>query len=180
MTRAVNLVVLTLACAACDGSIYLRDGVTDGDTFYLAERALHDPDPVLQSWVSYSLTKSACQLRGGGQNPARATSFECELKAREHLVETWSELQTGGAAPQNRYLDELRRVARAGYLDEYVWQYLKKSSWQAPVDMDAQQFSLWRRQYLPEHDPETRLIGSWGYRRQAGRNVHTEFEEQAQ
>ena len=47
---------------ACNSDIYVRDGVTDGDTFYLAQEAMHDPDPALQSWVSYSLMKCACQL----------------------------------------------------------------------------------------------------------------------
>ncbi len=47
-----------LAVASCSAEVYLRDGVTDGDTFYVAERALTDADPALQSWVSYSLGRS--------------------------------------------------------------------------------------------------------------------------
>jgi len=83
--------ILTLALTGCSGEIYVRDGVTDGDTFYLAERALSDDDPVLQSWVSYSLARSTCQLRIGGENPARANSFDCELTARRLMLETWQE-----------------------------------------------------------------------------------------
>ena len=56
--------------------IYTRDGVTDGDTFYLAPSAFTDDDPAFQSWVTYSLMKSTCQLEIGGENPARANSFE--------------------------------------------------------------------------------------------------------
>ena len=62
---------LLLVLAACNSSIYTKDGVTDGDTFYLAPRAWADDDPVLQSWVAYSLARSACQLEVGGDNPAR-------------------------------------------------------------------------------------------------------------
>ena len=47
---------------ACHSEIYVRDGVTDGDTFYLSHEAMYDPDPALQSWVAYSLMKSTCQL----------------------------------------------------------------------------------------------------------------------
>ena len=73
------------ALAACNGEIYVRDGVTDGDTFFLAERAMADGDPAYQSWVRYSLARSACQLQLGGDNPARQSSFECELSARRML-----------------------------------------------------------------------------------------------
>ncbi len=80
LMRKQPLLILSivLAVAACSGEVYLRDGVTDGDTFYLAERALSDTDPVLQSWVGYSLARSACQLLIGGDNPARESSFDCE------------------------------------------------------------------------------------------------------
>lgn len=153
-----------LALAGCSGEIYVRDGVTDGDTFYLAERALHDSDPVLQSWVSYSLTRSACQLRSGGENPARATSFECELSARQHLLETWIEIR---GASGSDYLDQLWQVREAGYLDEYVWEFFRKSSWSAPAGLDRESFRDWRREHLRGHEPRTRLIGSWGYARGA-------------
>lgn len=52
------LVILTLLpLVASGGEIFTRDGVTDGDTFYLAPRAWADDDPTLQSWVAYSLMK---------------------------------------------------------------------------------------------------------------------------
>jgi hypothetical protein len=86
MTRAVTrLTWLPLLCAvvhACSGQVYVKDSVTDGDTFFLAPVAMGNAAPVLQSWVRYSLMRSACQLEMGGPNPARATSFDCELKAR--------------------------------------------------------------------------------------------------
>ena len=160
--RLAGYAALALLLGACNGEIYLRDGVTDGDTFYLAERALHDPDPVLQSWVSYSLTKSTCQLRNGGENPARATSFDCELTAREHLVETWSEVRAG---TRNEYLDQLQRVREAGYLGEYVWAYTRERSWSAPAGLQMDAFTTWGREHLPRHEPRTRLVGHWGYAR---------------
>ena len=48
---------------ASAGEIYTRDGVTDGDTFYLAPSAFANDDPAYQSWVTYSLMKSTCQLK---------------------------------------------------------------------------------------------------------------------
>ena len=58
-----------VALAACNGEIYLRDGVTDGDTFYLSERAMADGDPAYQSWVRYSLARSACHSGSFGKSP---------------------------------------------------------------------------------------------------------------
>ncbi|MCI0516985.1 MAG: hypothetical protein L0Y45_04040 [Woeseiaceae bacterium] len=156
-------VLMSIAAAACGGEIYLRDGVTDGDTFYLSDIALRDDDPVLQSWVSYSLTRSACQLQIGGDNPARATSFDCELTARQHLLETWQEQRGESPVDVDPYLDDLLFVQQAGFLDEYVAHYFRRKSWQLPADMQSEAFHDWRREFLRGHKPQTRLTGSWNY-----------------
>jgi len=61
-TMRILTVLALLPLVALGSEIFTRDGVTDGDTFYLAPQAYSDDDPVLQSWVTYSLMKSACQL----------------------------------------------------------------------------------------------------------------------
>ena len=85
MRKLVLLPILLLT--ACNSEIYTRDGVTDGDTFYLAPRAYEEDDPVLQSWVAYSLIKSTCQLSVGGEIPARVSDYGCEFTARQHLLD---------------------------------------------------------------------------------------------
>jgi hypothetical protein len=157
--------VLMLALTACSGEIYVRDGVTDGDTFYLADRALSDDDPVLQSWVSYSLTRSTCQLQIGGENPARASSFECELTARRLMLETWHEKTLPDASGSNTYMNELAAVQDAGFLDEYVAHHYRRRHWQLPDDMEVPAYRSWSRQNIPNHAPQTRIIGSWNYQR---------------
>jgi len=152
-----------LAIAGCSGEVYLRDGITDGDTFYLAERATSDSDPVLQSWVSYSLVRSVCQLQIGGENPARASSFACEMTARRLLLDTWLEYQAENPELADEYLDELSGIQTAGYLDEYVARNFSKRHWELPGDLDMSGFKRWRRSNLPGHKPKTRIIGSWNY-----------------
>jgi len=163
MARIAALFLPAILLAACNGEVYLRDGVTDGDTFYLAPQALVDDDPVLQSWTSYSLTLGACKLALGGDNPARASSFDCERLGRRHLVETWQEqrMQHGGVA--NAYLDTLATLHDAGWLDEYVAHYHGEPRWELPESIDTGAFHTWRRQHHPSFRPETRLIGSWNY-----------------
>ena len=157
------LLSAALLAAGCNPSIYVRDGVTDGDTFNLAPQALVDDDPVLQSWVAYSLTRSACQLEIGDGNPARATSYGCELTARRHLLESWEEHKLDGAYVRDRYLDTLLEVREAGFLEEYTVDFFADADWQVPAEVDTEAFREWRRRHLRRHRPETRWIGSWGY-----------------
>ena len=163
------LAAAALVVTGCNGETYVRDGVTDGDTFYLAERALTNDDPVLQSWVSYSLTRSACQLKAGGDNPARANSFECELTARRHLVDTWANQRALDPPARDDYLDDLARVDEAGFLPEYVAEHFASRHWRMPAGLDERGYDEWRRGNLPRHRPVTRLIGSWNYSRNVNR-----------
>ncbi len=158
------LIAGLLGLAACNHSVYTKDGVTDGDTFYLAPRAWADDDPALQSWVAYSLVKSACQLELGGQNPARNSDYGCELTAREHLLDTWVEQRAEHAHARDAYLDTLLRVRKAGFLDEYTVAYFGRSDWTVPAEVQGARFERWRRVHLDGHAPETRIIGSWNYR----------------
>jgi hypothetical protein len=164
VNKLIGLLIM-LTVASCSAEVYLRDGVADGDTFYLADRALTDTDPALQSWVSYSLARSVCQLQIGGENPARASSFECEMMARRLLLDTWLEQHTENPELADEYLDELSRVNDAGYLDEYVTRYFGKRHWELPQDLDATTFNKWRRKNLGGHKPQTKIIGSWNYAR---------------
>lgn len=165
MSRLV-FVILAAAVAGCDGRIYVRDGVTDGDTFYLAEQALIDDDPVLQSWVTYSLARSACQLEVGGEIPSRVSTYGCEFSARSLLIDSWLDKRE---PPGDDYLDTLARIREEGFLDEYVVHYFAERDWQIPAEVDSARFDAWRRQHLRGHRPETRIIGSWNYRDPARR-----------
>lgn len=162
MLRSLVIVGALLA-VGCSGDIYMKDGVTDGDTFYLAPHAMMNDNPVLQSWVSYSLTRSTCQLEIGGTNPARESSYGCELMARRHLLESWSEQQLEYPGIRDEYLDSLERVRAAGFLDEYVVYHFASAGWIVPADVDAAGFQTWQRQHLPGHRAMTRIIGSWNY-----------------
>lgn len=159
------LLVIGLALlAGCNTSIYTKDGVTDGDTFYLAPRAYSDDDPALQSWVAYSLIKSTCQLELGGDNPARNSDYGCEFTARQHLVDTWLEQRAAHPGAADDYLDALLRVREAGYLDEYTVYHFGRRHWQVPAEVRVADFRRWQRRHLPRHRPQTRLVGSWNYR----------------
>mgnify|MGYP000110827425 FL=1 len=155
---------LLLVLTACNTTIYTKDGVTDGDTFYLAPRAWADDDPVLQSWVTYSLVRSACQLELGGDNPARNHDYGCEYTARRHLVDTWEQQRIDHPGAEDAYLDSLLLVRNAGYLDEYTVRYFGRHDWTVPAEVHVDSFQQWQARHLDDHRPETRIIGSWNYR----------------
>ena len=164
----ILIIAVALLVAGCQSGIYLRDGVTDGDVFYLAPRALNDNDPAVASWVRFSLVRSACKLDVGSENPARVSTYHCEYMARRHLADAWREQDTGEFSPADAYLDVLIEVQDAGYLREYTAHYFGDSQWQVPADLDVDAFSRWRRRHLAGHRPETRLVGYWGFRQIAG------------
>ena len=159
-----TVILCLVALAGCNTSVYTKDGVTDGDTFYLAPLAYSNDDPVLQSWVAYSLMKSACQLELGGENPGRNSDYGCEFTARRHLVEAWEAQRAEHQGASDAYLDDLLQVREAGYLDEYTVRYFGRGHWQVPIEVRVADFREWRRTHLRRHKPQTRVIGSWNYR----------------
>jgi len=96
--------------------------------------------------------------------PARQSSYHCEFKARNILVEAWAERRAKDPGISDDYLDDLLAVREAGYVDEYTVHYFARDDWQVPVEVDVDSFSTWRRSNLRGHRPQTRIIGSWGFR----------------
>ncbi|MEO1580640.1 MAG: hypothetical protein AAFR91_02280 [Pseudomonadota bacterium] len=166
------LLVLVTLVAACDGRVYVRDGVTDGNRFSLPTTLTENPDPVTQAWAAYSLARSVCQLEMGGENPARNSSLDCEVSARQALAERWNELRADRALAgmeilatrESMYLDTLAKMHAADVLEGYSWRYLRKRHW-ADASPEAQSaFEQWRELHLEtRHKPRTRIVGSWGF-----------------
>lgn len=159
----VFLLLLSMLVVACHSGIYVRDGVTDGNKYSISNQAILDDDPVTQSWVAYNLAKSVCQLEIGGDNPARANSYGCELSSRIMLLDTWQENRAENPTLSDDYLDALVAVNEAAYLDEYVVHYFGKKNWFVPAEVEQKSFRVWRRKHLPNHTPYTRIVGSWRY-----------------
>ncbi|MCP4300953.1 MAG: hypothetical protein GY783_10235, partial [Gammaproteobacteria bacterium] len=98
--------------------------------------------------------------------PSRASDYSCEFTARRHLVDTWEEQRLEHENSVDAYLDDLIAVREAGFLDEYTVRYFGCKEWQVPVEVRVDDFRRWQRKHLPRHEPETHIIGSWGYRHQ--------------
>jgi hypothetical protein len=52
-------------------------------------------------------------------------------------------------------LADTQRAVRAGYLQEYVWTYLRDETWSEPAGLRLQEFDAWRTKNLKNHRPVT-------------------------
>ena len=142
----------------------MRDGVTDGDVFSVQPAAAVSDDPATQSWIRYSLARSVCQLEADVPNPARASSYRCELTARRQLVDAWQMHTRSDTNLRDTYLDDLHVVFTRGFLEEYVAHHFKRRSWTVPSTLRMGEYHTWRREALRGHRPVTRIVGSWSFR----------------
>lgn len=159
-----SIILLLLPVVTLGGEVFTRDGVTDGDTFYLAPQAAINNDPAYQSWVTYSLIKSACQVKLGGENPARASSFDCEFRSRRQLANAWEEKRQIDPSISDAYLDTLTEIEYAGFLAEYTAVYFPQRNWQLPEGLRLEEFQAWRARHLRGHRARTQVTGSWNYK----------------
>jgi hypothetical protein len=77
--------------------------------------------------------------------------FAAELAARQAALREYR-LRTD-AERTSSYFNELSRVDAAGFLDEYVWHYLRNDRWDValPPGLDLDAFGQFRARELPTH-----------------------------
>ena len=114
-------------------------------------------------WVAYAaellrLAREQPQLRpvcGGRLEPGLAA----EVSAREAALREYR--ARPAAERTSAYFDELGRVADAGFLDEYVWHYLRDERDERDERVDAAkpaslgEFETWRQEHLSAHVART-------------------------
>jgi hypothetical protein len=77
--------------------------------------------------------------------------FAAELAARRAALEQYRRRSV--TARGSNYFDQLMRIDDAGFLDEYVWHYLRNERWDAvpPADLDLPSFDRFRERELGTH-----------------------------
>jgi hypothetical protein len=71
------------------------------------------------------------------------------------VSEAYREIQRRDPELDIKYFDDLALVSEAGYLEEYTWVYLRRSSWQEPEGLDLSGFDRWKAQNLVSHTART-------------------------
>ena len=99
-------------------------------------------------WLSYGLALVAWEDKEPNTN-----YFEREVYARTQAAQIWKELKQNGSATSDSDLDSLVLVNDAGFMKEYVSDFLSKPSWVLPLDLKLEEFSAWMTENLPNHKP---------------------------
>lgn len=106
-----------------------------------------------QSRMTYAEAHAADLVYDGNRV---VPTFADELQAREQGVKIYTELKLKKPEYRDAYWSEVKKVADAGYLSEYVWTYLMRPSWKAghpPTQLDK--FAKYQSEHLKNHRPAT-------------------------
>ncbi len=120
-------------------------------------------DPTLSkdavgAWLLYVGARSTYRDQHKLTSPSSGEivpTFEEEVSARETAAQLYWLTQTSGQQ-RDRYWETMKKVEAAGFMRQYVWTYLRRSTWpasQAPRNLQA--FDNWRRSNLRNHKAET-------------------------
>jgi hypothetical protein len=113
-------------------------------------------------WIGYLFARMDFIGRNGGRYTrvpgVVIPIFDEEVFARSEAAKVYRNLKKQNKAMESRYFNELEMVDNAGFMPEYVWQYLKRPEWAAiPNNLRAAEFERWSKKNLGEHHtPETR------------------------
>jgi hypothetical protein len=98
-------------------------------------------------WILYATTLSILPKN----------TFESEVTARSAMMVTWSS-DGKKEGLQDKYLDELLMIEKSGYMNEYVWIYLRDPNWKEPLGLRLSEFVNWRHHNLPNHEVQTLAV----------------------
>ena len=73
------------------------------------------------------------------------------MRGRTIALTTFRALKRERAPLASAYFSDIDRVEAAGFLREYVWSYLRHTSWTTPADLDIAGFEAWRAEHLADH-----------------------------
>ena len=117
------------------------------------------PEEESKIWLAYLFARAAFAANETAGGPAvgeRESSFEEEVRGRQIALTTFRALKRDSAQPESAYFSDIDRVEAAGFLREYVWSYLRHSSWTTkPESLDLVGFETWRTEHLSHHTPVT-------------------------
>ncbi len=117
------------------------------------------PPAERQLWAAYLYTRAAYVAAQSAERTLalgeHTASFDEEVRGRLMAVSLYRQMRRANPAFHSAYFAVLSRVEAAGFLREYVWRYLKASSWPRPDGMRLAAFDAWRAAHLRGHVART-------------------------
>lgn len=78
--------------------------------------------------------------------------FAEEVDARSKAARTYEELSAKDKKLHDDYFEDLVKVEEAGFMEEYVWTYLRQSTWaDSERPSKLAEFASWKEANLPNH-----------------------------
>jgi hypothetical protein len=114
------------------------------------------PEKLRVFWLGYLLARQAYILKNEDQYNLLpgliVPGFEEELEGRKALARICKKMDN---KLEDKYLNELELVHKAGFMREYVWTYLKRASWDKPEKLRMKDFQIWKKANLKGHKVES-------------------------
>jgi hypothetical protein len=117
--------------------------------------------PSLTVWMSYLLARLAYVMKHPAEYPASGrgkliASFPEEVAGRTAATGVYQQMRLQGKNERDNYWEDLEKVSKAGYMQEYVWTYFRQTSWkESAAPKNLAQFSQWQQSRLANHRPLT-------------------------
>jgi hypothetical protein len=120
-------------------------------------------------WLAYLTARAAFMEKHKDlyqQTAGKITPiFAEEVEARTTATLVYQEMRQKDKGLNVTYFNDLNRVASSSFMREYVWTYLRQSTWgTAPSDLKLAEFDAWRQTNLPNHQAITKGSISFGAR----------------
>lgn len=113
------------------------------------------PEQESRIWLAYLYARAVYAVSEKDADLAageREASFGEEVRGRTSAVNMFRALKRNDVLLASDYFSDIDRVEAAGYLREYVWRYLRQTSWKTPpAGLDLAGFDLWRAKNLNNH-----------------------------
>jgi hypothetical protein len=121
---------------------------------------------VAAAWTTYAGTKVLLRMgeyvKLHPETAGHDSPFDEECYARDAMAEFWA-VQPEEKRRLDPYLQLLADVRDAGFIREYVWQFLRGPSWSQPADLRPDAFRTWAAENgLSEHRAPTLAFVSGG------------------
>ncbi|MCJ8301390.1 lysozyme inhibitor LprI family protein [Shewanella sp.] len=114
----------------------------------ILDRSILNNENALGGWMSYGLALRVWPVELG--QDGQPNLYKREIFARSKTAQIWQELRDNKAVNPNKDLDELVYIYESGYMEEYVWAYIRKSS-RIQNSLKLDKFKQWMFTNLPAH-----------------------------
>lgn len=142
----IFLIVVIFFLSACNAT----QPAKKDNQLYLDQSVLSNKSSAA-GWLAYGMALTAWEpvyLEDGSPD-----YFKREISARETAAQIWKELKQNDASKSDADLDILETISDAGFMDEYLWVYLKEDDWNDPGTLELEKFNEWASKNLISHVP---------------------------